>query len=1175
MVFIKKLEIFGFKSFGLKNIILNFQKGLIVVTGPNGSGKSNILDAILFALGENSPKALRVDKFQSLFHDNTNSNDKNRIVRVSLTFDNSDRGIPIDKDAVTITREMYGSNSGESQYNINGKKVTRNNIMELLEIVVASPNKLNIVQQGMITRISELNSEERRKIIEDIIGLAYFDEKKNQALKQLEESDRRLEIALSKMDDVKNRIDETESERNDQYRFIQIEKEMKRLRAIKISGKINKISKDITEIRERKEVKKNSINSVMEEINKINQHLEQINNEKEQYVNLADKSNKEKEELEKKLSSVIYQYERTNAIIKEYQYHLNQTIQRESKNLVEQQLQNKKIKEYEDQLIYLSNSIDLEKKRIQEIEKELEIIGQEIERKDKVNLNELDKKRFLEIRLSKLVRIKGEFEVSIARYEEKIKNLPDKIKNNDSLIIKLLSEIKEIERTMSQGNFELKEIELSVKSTKNTLNNINTELSSISSDLEISRKTIDTADRTILKYEEKMLLAKNIMTEDYAIATLLKDFKNLGIIGYVYNLLKWDEKYQKAIIASGNEWMKSIVVKDIKSMVALAEFSKNKGISFLKIIPMEILKIGKSKKIPNDPSVLGILSKFVNSEVNNLADFLFGNIVLTKNPVSAYILSRYGYKAVSISGEIFFPNLSLMQFDYGSKISDLTKDILLSDSIEGLKNNLEKLKRLTKLKNSEVYNINEEKLRKENQLNSYNLQISEWNKKIIVENNKKNKHQQDYVTIITNNIENSDAINKITNTLKRFRSRSIIIENTINRLKKEIEQIEKEKEFENLTQLNVQKKEMVNDLEIKNKKVRQLLLNQSILKNNLENTNIQYQKLIDEKENMEIEKENKQVIVEKSKRELIEVEESLRKLREKENEVIQLNSSTYAKTQEFDRIYRRLTENEKKANKELSILEKEVAIINKDLLDFQNQKINQINDLQELGYKEILESFDVERLYQDLKIEYESIREKINLRADETYLEIIDGYRGMSNKKNQLEEERKSIVKFIEETGKEKEFVFTNALKKVDEDIRKTFSSITGGNAWLELEDQENIFSGGILLIVQFPNKQSRESTSLSGGEKTMAGIVFLLALQSLKPSPFYLMDEVDAHLDAQNTERLSKILLLRSGNNQIIMVTLKDSTVAKSDLIYGVYPKNGISQVVKYNHPSKVKLIE
>ncbi len=215
MVYIKKLEIFGFKSFGSKNITLNLQRGLIVVTGPNGSGKSNILDAILFALGENSPKALRVDRFQSLFHDTSTNNNTSKTVKVSLTFDNIDRGIPVDNDNVTITREMSGINSGESQYTINGKKVSRNNIMELLEIVVASPNKLNIVQQGMITRISELNSEERRKIIEDIIGLSYFDEKKNQAMKQLEESDRRLEIALTKMDDVRSRIDELESERND------------------------------------------------------------------------------------------------------------------------------------------------------------------------------------------------------------------------------------------------------------------------------------------------------------------------------------------------------------------------------------------------------------------------------------------------------------------------------------------------------------------------------------------------------------------------------------------------------------------------------------------------------------------------------------------------------------------------------------------------------------------------------------------------------------------------------------------------------------------------------------------------------------------------------------------------------------------------------------------------
>ncbi|MBD0299577.1 MAG: AAA family ATPase, partial [Nitrososphaera sp.] len=235
MVYIKKLEIYGFKSFGFRNTIISFEKGLVAVTGPNGSGKSNILDAILFAIGENSPKALRVNKLQSLFHDSQNSS--HRLIRVSLTFDNADRGIPIDSDLVTLTREMEGQ-TGDSQYHLNGKKVSKTTIVELLEVVMAAPNKINIVQQGMITRISELNVEERRKIIEDIVGLSYFDEKKTEALKQLEESDRRLEVALARMGEIRRRIDELEIERNDQLRYEQLESELKRFKAIQLSNAI-------------------------------------------------------------------------------------------------------------------------------------------------------------------------------------------------------------------------------------------------------------------------------------------------------------------------------------------------------------------------------------------------------------------------------------------------------------------------------------------------------------------------------------------------------------------------------------------------------------------------------------------------------------------------------------------------------------------------------------------------------------------------------------------------------------------------------------------------------------------------------------------------------------------------------------------------------------------------
>ena len=176
----------------------------------------------------------------------------------------------------------------------------------------------------------------------------------------------------------------------------------------------------------------------------------------------------------------------------------------------------------------------------------------------------------------------------------------------------------------------------------------------------------------------------------------------------------------------------------------------------MKIIPIELLDDGgKIKKIPYDQSILGILSEFVYCDIKYLSEFLFGNIVLTKNPVTAYILSKRGYKAVSITGEIFFPNLSLMQFDYGSKISDLTKDILLSDSIESLKINLDKLKTLTKMKISELYNIDKEKITNENLLNSYDLQISECEKKIVEVQEQVNKQYQDSKKLVINNIDNS------------------------------------------------------------------------------------------------------------------------------------------------------------------------------------------------------------------------------------------------------------------------------------------------------------------------------------------------------------------------------------------------------------------------------------
>lgn len=1173
MVYIKKLDVFGFKSFGSKNISLNFQKGLIAVTGPNGSGKSNILDAIIFALGENSPKALRVDKFQSLFHDSDASDNPHKVVKVSVTFDNEDRGIPIDDNLVTITREMSGGNTGESQYYLNKKRVSRNNILELMEIVVASPNKLNIVQQGMITRISELNSEDRRKIIEDIIGLSYFDEKKDQAYKQLEESDRRLEIALAKMGEVRNRIDELEEERNYQHRYSQIESEINRLKAIRLSGSLNNLTNKIAEFKEEQKNKEEKNIEISKKLDELSSQIENANKDKEQFLVQANASTNEKMIHEKKLSAANFEYQKTRSALKEAEYHFNQIVQNEKSNKIEQETHQKKINELQLQLKKIEPEIrSLEETQIN-LRNSLEAKNKQFNEIKKSNSDDINQKNFLINRINKLIPIKGKIEINIARLEENIKNDSSKIKENDSQIFQILARNKEIERIVSNSRSKITLMDKELNAFRGEKEKIEEKFLKMNKETNTSKSVIENADKVIIKYDEKIKLAKNSLTEDYAIATLSKDFENLGVIGYVFNLLTWNEKYQKAVIASGNEWMKSIVVKDIKSMITLAEFSKNKGINFLKIIPQELLVVDRIRNVEDNPSVLGVLSDFVSSKIPYLSEFLFGNIILTKNPLTAYILSKKGFKAVSITGEIFFPDLSLMQFDYGSKIADITKDLLLSDSIENLKINIEKLRELTKLRVKELNDLNELRIAKSKELDNYDHERSNIIEKIKEAENVISTNQKNLNRLYTLNAEHSSFLDKLFLDLKYFEKRFTIIINTIERLNLLIKEIEERIDHKGIEKIEEEKNSIVVEMESLNIKLNQLKLTESMTANNLESNSRLYNRAKEAYESLQVEKIEKKNFLDKAILESQRIESEMKILREKEDEIIQSSSLTYTKLQEYENINKRLSEQEKSTSRELNQLDKDLGFLRKDIMDLENQFVNQSNELARLGHKTLLESFDVDTLYRELKEEFEGIKDQVNFRADETYLEIIEGYRGLSDKRNQLEEERNSIVGFIEEIGKEKENQFIDAFRKVDEDIRKTFSDITGGNAWLELENPENIFSGGILLMVQFPNKPARESTSLSGGEKTMAAIVFLLALQSLKPSPFYLMDEVDAHLDAQNTDRLSKILMLRSINNQIIMVTLKDSTVAKSDLIFGVYPKNGISQVVKYNHPSKVKV--
>jgi len=1174
-VHIRKLEVYGFKSFGFKNSVLTFDKGLIAVTGPNGSGKSNILDAIMFALGENSPRVLRVDRFQSLFHDTQNTHHK--MIHVSLTFDNHDRGIPIDSDSVTLTRDMEGQ-AGESEYYLNGKKVTKGTIVELLEIVIATSNKFNIVQQGMITRISELNSDERRRIIEDIIGLSYFDEKKTEALKQLDESDRRLEIAFARIDEVRKRIDELEIERNEQMKFLNIENEIKKYRAIKISNVIVSTRSKIESIENRLKSSSSSSSSLEDEISQLNAQIEGIEQERAKYMKESDITNKDKAIVESKLSNIVYESERNRAVLKEADQRI-MNIERRLKSIeLEKVVQEDKLSGSQLELEKLEQSIQLKRSEMSDLTSELNSINAKIDKIESTEGIYHTKKASIDGRLNVLLRIQSHFEAASARLEERRAQIQRAM---DSTNVEVLSQRNQIARFNILNHLQNNDLQIHLQHLQSCNNSAEWLLDTkkrVEQDLSASSRLVVIAQDAISqKFDDFNQVIMNPNTEYFATSSLLKASKYLGIVGLVQDLIEFERVYERAILAAASDWMRAIVVSDIKSMIALLRYSMKKKLPRFKIIPLDILNYyttdSEIERLYETDSVgiLGSLDRFVSSGYSQLVTFLFRDIVLVRTSSTGYELARRGFKSVSLSGISFEPSGIQVSIDFGTKIFDLSKTALTAEILRKLESSTRHLNSYVKSKKSNLEGLTNDLAKLEQLEFKAETNITSLHERITSVTESISSVKELLKTRINEAIslrekrENTDNMQMVFDA-RLSQSKSLMSKLMI--LSERIDKLHGSGEFANLQS---EKSNIMRTIEKTDLELREKITESTPIKSMVQAIQQKVKELFEEEVQLLDELQQQRTESNDLRKNLTIVDSEILTLRQKEQDIIDSTGKSYGIISEYEQKIKVIRDNERKLSREYSTLDRDIAIYKRDIEQLSIKYEELKAELRSLNYEEMPQDLNVDIILENLNVEYDSIRNRVNLRAKDVYSEIVEGYRSMSERRNELEIERNSIVEFIEEIAKERGKVFDDAFSKVDQNIRQTFAEVTGGgSAWLEIENPAEETSG-IMLVVQFPDKPRRESTSLSGGEKTMAATIFLLALQSLKPSPFYLMDEVDAHLDAQNTERLLGVLLRRSIDNQIILVTLKDSTVARASLVYGVYPKDGISRVVRYNPGKKV----
>ena len=1159
LVHIKKVDIFGFKSFGFKNTSVNFEPGLVSISGPNGSGKSNILDAIIFAMGENKAKVMRAPNLRSLIHDIDGNRHGPKLTRVRVQFDNSDRKIPVDSDLVTITREM--SDKGESDYHLDNKKINRNRLRDIFEMANADLSQLNAVQQGTVTRISEMTNEEKRKTIEDLVGLSYFDEKKAESVKQLTEADQRLEVAMAKMGVVKNQIDELEIGRNLKLRHELIGRELDRLRAVDAARKLRQIKSE----KILKEEKYNHDSSETEELKKsqsaLKSEISTIEAEKSAFTVKLNAFQQAKSDIEKGLST---EQEKCNNAISQIRISEKRLLQNQNR-LPDITVELEKMNQDQGEV---DSELEEVKRTIHKLNGEKNLMDKKIESNDSKIKSVLEyqselagKKNVIDKKIQVLQDELHNATIAKSQTASQKNTIENKINDNISrhkIIDNELTNLKRSSDKLSQATSDKRSKEIELRISK-----LSEQRKKMESDLVELELLLDKSSKAGHRYNEKIKLVKDVMHEDYTISQLKGDAKKLGVLGFVYEVLSWNKQYERAVLATCADWIKAAIVPDFETLVSLAQVARNRRLPKLKIIPLNAIPEFRMK-MPKISGLLGVLSDYVecDREYLPIARFLFGNIILTQTGNDAHKLSKAGYKAVSVNGEFFESKTNAVTIDINSKISKLTKIISQSSTVEGLLQTITLLANHVQKKKSNLKKIEENQRHLMRQ-----LQVSETER-----GNASHSHStlESQIKSRTNMLDKlSQRISELRIQEKHLHPRIIQISSSVESLEQRISLVRKNYSDDGQTSV-------ANELSFLNKKKSSLNYERSQMVKKLSETEasisvvedrkkLRRKALLDEQTSITEEKTELDSTITKFNIEKDASEKELEKLRDKEQELIATSGTSVDQLTEFDKKLDERRKNEKKVTDDINKLAIELDGLQRDLVGIKTDESSLKKILNAFGFDESIETFDVGPSIETLEKEENSLATSLNAIAPQRYVEISTGYRESSNRKNELETERNAIVSFIESIEKDKRQTFLNAFDTVDKEIREIFTKMNGGNAWLELENEDDIFNAGISYFIQFQNKPKRESTSISGGEKTLAAVVFVLALQRLKPSPFYLFDEIDAHLDAPNSQSLAKIVEERSKGSQFIMVSLKDSVVEKAKLIYGVYPKNGVSHVVTY----------
>lgn len=1173
-MYLKKIEIAGFKSFTNKTTF-DFHNGITAIVGPNGSGKSNVSDAVRWVLGEQSAKQLRGSNMQDVIFAGTMHKKPWSYASVSITFDNSDKALDIDFDEVVVTRKIY--RSGESEYLLNSSNVRLKDITELFFDTGIGKDGYSIIGQGQVDKLLSSRADERRELFDEAVGITKLKNRKDASIKKLNAQENNLIRISDVLSELKKQIPGLSSQAENAKKYLQLRDELKNAEANIFSIKSANINKEIEELEKKEKISDERYEEANQELAKVKKEYEDFIDEYNECNELVKSKNNDLSNLKIAENNLLNEIRIIEEKIINYNNGKNiisANIDRIKKEIKDNE---EAVYDYENKLADLKNNLLLKSNRSDEIINNSIILKKEIsELEEKIAKINEDKMKSLDIKGDLNARIKAIDEL-ITQNKLRISDIENILLENKAKTENLKNdlnfsenELSKCEKYINESNEKFKD----ASSLRNRLieqkESINKLLSELSNEYQYEEAKLESLRNIAERYDGYGIAIKKIME--------VRD-RFVGISGVLADVISVDKKYELAVETVLGSRLQNIVTQTQEEAKTLIEYLKKNKFGRATFLPLDAnLKIPyiKDRTVLKEHGVIATADNLVECDeiYKELIKSLVGNVLVMDNVENAIKLAKKTdneYRIVTLDGELFFVGGAMSGGAYKN-----------SSNLLGRNREIEELEESIRKKVIQVDELN-------NRLSSCNNELRACEEDIENLKSKINKAELDKSNYLTDSTHIKNRIDELADSVSLLNiehsNKLKVIEDA--QLKKnkfileldEIDDTSSNKEFNEKfsAKLSDLKRDYEQNIEIE----RNMELDILSLKRDIDYSAENIENLKKKNEILSQEINKLQLDFKAGEDKLVEYKASIDENKKAIDDNLINQDSIKVQLEEIEIKHGKYKSSQEKLFKLIEDITADINNIEKEKIRISSSKERveeEFNDMVSYMWDEYqLNLLDVKNIQLDSNISMSDLRKNvvkiknsvkslgsINIDAIEQFREVNERYEHIKTQYDDITEAKEKLINIIKELDDGMEEMFKKGFADISREFDSVFKELFGGgSAKLVLED-DDILNTDISIISQPPGKKLQNMMQLSGGEKALTAISLLFAIQKLKPSPFVLLDEIEAALDDSNVTRFADYLNKLSLNTQFIVITHRRGTMLGSDRLYGITMKEkGISTMV------------